>query len=151
MFVGVICEDKKSRFARKKDPFFSIREVFFFRLWCGFLKRFAQQETESKWRWLLEGSTIDLQWVQVHPTGLVKIAAEDEKIKFLAAEALGGVGGLLIDKNGKWFCKGLGKRGYVGSCGKMNSPSVSYSTKKPLKKLFGNACKLCLGRDFFFF
>ena len=30
--------------------------------------------------------TIDLEWVQVHPTGLVKLDNPDEKIKFLAAK-----------------------------------------------------------------
>ena len=39
--------------------------------------------------------TIDLEWVQVHPTGLVKPSDPDAKIKFLAAEALRGVGGLV--------------------------------------------------------
>ena len=36
------------------------------------------------------GKTIDLEWVQVHPTGLVKPDDPDAKIKFLAAEASGG-------------------------------------------------------------
>merc|ERR1712113_540394 len=39
-------------------------------------------------------STIDLEWVQVHPTGLVKPDDPDAKVKFLAAEALRGVGGI---------------------------------------------------------
>merc|ERR1711948_207266 len=34
------------------------------------------------------GKSIDLEWVQVHPTGLVKPDDPDAKIKFLAAEAL---------------------------------------------------------------
>ena len=33
--------------------------------------------------------TIDLEWVQVHPTGLVKPDDADAKIKFLAAEVQG--------------------------------------------------------------
>ena len=37
--------------------------------------------------------TIDLEWVEVHPTGSVKPDAPDAEIKFLAAEALCGVGG----------------------------------------------------------
>merc|ERR1719282_127901 len=41
--------------------------------------------------------TIDLEWVQVHPTGLVKPDDPDAKVKFLAAEALRGVGGLIFD------------------------------------------------------
>merc|ERR1711879_464508 len=57
--------------------------------------------------------TIDLEWVQVHPTGLVKPDDADAKVKFLAAEALRGVGGLVLDKNGKRFANELGRRDYV--------------------------------------
>jgi flavocytochrome c len=41
--------------------------------------------------------TVDLEWVQVHPTGLVHPEEPDAKVKFLAAEALRGVGGILLD------------------------------------------------------
>ncbi len=58
-------------------------------------------------------NTVDLEWVQVHPTGLVKPDDADAKVKFLAAEALRGVGGLLIDANGNRFCNELGRRDYV--------------------------------------
>ncbi|CAK9008239.1 unnamed protein product [Durusdinium trenchii] len=57
--------------------------------------------------------TIDLEWVQVHPTGLVKPDDADAKIKFLAAEALRGVGGLILNADGKRFCNELGRRDYV--------------------------------------
>merc|ERR1719471_2100387 len=57
--------------------------------------------------------TIDLEWVQVHPTGLVKPDDPDAKVKFLAAEALRGVGGLVLDKDGKRFANELGRRDYV--------------------------------------
>merc|ERR1712003_197414 len=57
--------------------------------------------------------TIDLEWVQVHPTGLVKPDDADAKVKFLAAEALRGVGGLVLDKDGKRFANELGRRDYV--------------------------------------
>jgi len=57
--------------------------------------------------------TIDLEWVQVHPTGLVKPEEADAKIKFLAAEALRGVGGLILNAEGKRFCNELGRRDYV--------------------------------------
>ena len=40
--------------------------------------------------------TIDLEWVQVHPTGLVKPYDAAAKIKFLPSEALRGVGYLLV-------------------------------------------------------
>merc|ERR1711920_752197 len=57
--------------------------------------------------------TVDLEWVQVHPTGLVKPDDPDAKIKFLAAEALRGVGGLVLDANGKRFANELGRRDCV--------------------------------------
>lgn len=56
---------------------------------------------------------IYLDKVQVHPTGLVDPAEPDAKWKFLAAEALRGVGGLILDANGKRFCDELGHRDYV--------------------------------------
>lgn len=37
----------------------------------------------------------------------------DAKVKFLAAEALRGVGGILLDANGNRFCDELGHRDYV--------------------------------------
>jgi len=57
--------------------------------------------------------TVDLEWIQVHPTGLVHPEEPDAKVKFLAAEALRGVGGLLLDMDGKRFCNELGRRDYV--------------------------------------
>jgi len=58
-------------------------------------------------------ASIDLEWVQVHPTGLVEPDDPEAKIKFLAAEALRGVGGLVFDADGKRFCNELGRRDYV--------------------------------------
>jgi len=57
--------------------------------------------------------TVDLEWIQVHPTGLVHPEEPDSKVKFLAAEALRGVGGVLLDMEGKRFCNELGRRDYV--------------------------------------
>jgi len=59
------------------------------------------------------GLSIDLEWVQVHPTGLVKPDDPDAKVKFLAAEALRGVGGIVLDAQGKRFANELGRRDYV--------------------------------------
>jgi len=56
---------------------------------------------------------VDLEWVQVHPTGLVHPDEPDSKVKFLAAEALRGVGGVLLDIEGNRFCNELGRRDYV--------------------------------------
>ncbi|EJD51029.1 Flavocytochrome c [Auricularia subglabra TFB-10046 SS5] len=56
---------------------------------------------------------IDLEKIQVHPTGLVDPKEPEAKVKFLAAEALRGVGGLLLDNEGQRFCDELGHRDYV--------------------------------------
>ncbi|EIW82562.1 Flavocytochrome c [Coniophora puteana RWD-64-598 SS2] len=58
-------------------------------------------------------SAIDLEKVQVHPTGLVDPNEPDAKVKFLAAEALRGVGGLLLDNNGDRFVDELQHRDFV--------------------------------------
>merc|ERR1712054_565554 len=57
--------------------------------------------------------TVDLEWIQVHPPGLVHPEEPDAKVKFLAAEALRGVGGVLLDMEGKRFANELGRRDYV--------------------------------------
>ena len=63
------------------------------------------------------GNTIDMKYVQVHPTGLVHPDDPKAKTKWLAAEALRGAGGLLLDANGRRFVNELGRRDYVS--GKM--------------------------------
>lgn len=55
----------------------------------------------------------DMDQVQIHPTGLVHPNEPDNPVKFLAAEALRGVGGLMFDKNGKRFVNELGRRDFV--------------------------------------
>merc|ERR1712232_810947 len=75
--------------------------------------------------------TIDLEWVQVHPTGLVKPDDPDAKVKFLAAEALRGVGGLIFDANGKRFANEVGRRDYV--TGEM------WKNKPPFRLTLNNA------------
>ncbi|KAJ7188556.1 fumarate reductase [Mycena filopes] len=81
------------------------------------------------------GMGIDLEKVQVHPTGLVDPNEPDAKVKFLAAEALRGVGGLLLDNTGSRFVDELQHRDYV--TGKM------WENKKyPIRLLLnGNASK----------
>jgi succinate dehydrogenase/fumarate reductase flavoprotein subunit len=56
---------------------------------------------------------IDMEKVQVHPTGLVDPKEPEAKVKFLAAEALRGVGGLLLDNTGARFVDELQHRDYV--------------------------------------
>ena len=58
-------------------------------------------------------SAIDMEKVQVHPTGLVDPNEPGAKVKFLAAEALRGVGGLLFNSEGKRFVDELQHRDYV--------------------------------------
>ncbi|KAL5091882.1 hypothetical protein Trisim1_002693 [Trichoderma cf. simile WF8] len=59
------------------------------------------------------GNGIDMDKVQVHPTGLVDPKDPGNKWKFLAAEALRGEGGLLLNGDGDRFCDELGHRDYV--------------------------------------
>jgi flavocytochrome c len=56
---------------------------------------------------------IGLKHVQVHPTGLINESDPDCKTKFLAAEALRGEGGILLDNQGSRFVNDIGKRDYV--------------------------------------
>lgn len=57
--------------------------------------------------------TFDMHCVQVHPTGLIDPSEPEAKVKFLAAEALRGSGGIILDREGNRFCDELGKRDYV--------------------------------------
>lgn len=43
----------------------------------------------------------DMECVQVHPTGVVHPKEPNAKVKFLAAEALRGEGGLILNRYGK--------------------------------------------------
>ena len=56
---------------------------------------------------------VDMEWIQVHPTGLYNPSDAKSKWLFLGAEALRGVGGIILDGNGKRFCNELGRRDYV--------------------------------------
>lgn len=92
------------------------------------------------------GSAIDLEKVQVHPTGLVDPKDPNSKIKFLAAEALRGVGGLLINAEGKRFCDELGHRDYVtGEIWKTKGPVRLVLNGKASKEIEWH-CKHYVGR-----
>merc|ERR1712012_418705 len=92
------------------------------------------------------GKTIDLEWVQVHPTGLVKPDDPDAKIKFLAAEALRGVGGLVLDANGKRFANELGRRDYVTGEMWKNKPPFRLCLNKAASDEISWHCKHYTGR-----
>merc|ERR1719188_2031226 len=68
---------------------------------------------------------VDLNSVQVHPTGLVPSDGKVGKVLFLAAEALRGCGGVLLDANGQRFANELGRRDYVsGQMWKNKGPFI---------------------------
>merc|ERR1712054_756091 len=90
--------------------------------------------------------TIDLEWVQVHPTGLVKPDDADAKIKFLAAEALRGVGGIVLDCNGKRFANELGRRDYVTGEMWKNKPPFRLCLNKAASDEIIWHCKHYTGR-----
>merc|ERR1712019_302380 len=91
-------------------------------------------------------STIDLEWVQVHPTGLVKPDDPDAKIKFLAAEALRGVGGLVLDAHGNRFANELGRRDYVTGEMWKNKPPFRLCLNKAASDEIIWHCKHYTGR-----
>merc|ERR1711879_835429 len=90
--------------------------------------------------------TIDLEWVQVHPTGLVKPDDPDAKVKFLAAEALRGVGGLIFDANGKRFANEVGRRDYVTGEMWKNKPPFHLTLNKAASDEIIWHCKHYTGR-----
>ncbi len=56
---------------------------------------------------------VDLEDVQVHPTGFFNPAEPDNKVKTLCAEITRGEGGILLDAKGHRFANELGTRDYV--------------------------------------
>ncbi|ORX94242.1 Flavocytochrome c [Basidiobolus meristosporus CBS 931.73] len=92
------------------------------------------------------GSMIHMDKIQVHPTGLIDPKDPDAKVKFLAAEALRGVGGILVNAEGERFCDELGHRDYV--TGEM------WKTKAPIRLILNSKasdslewhCKHYVGR-----
>eukprot|EP00392_Amoebophrya_sp_AT5.2_P015182 g15381.t1 len=56
---------------------------------------------------------VDMEYVQVHPTGFVDPKEPAAATKTLAAEVLRGVGGILLNEDGERFCDELGTRQYV--------------------------------------
>ncbi|RKP18852.1 FAD/NAD(P)-binding domain-containing protein, partial [Rozella allomycis CSF55] len=58
-------------------------------------------------------SLVDMDKVQVHPTGFVSLEDPENHQKFLAPEALRGHGGILVNSFGNRFCNELGLRDEV--------------------------------------
>ena len=92
------------------------------------------------------GEVVDMEWVQVHPTGLVHPDDPNAKVKWLAAEALRGVGGILLDSLGNRFCDELGRRDYVtGEMNKLKGPFRLVLNSKASKEIEWH-CKHYVGR-----
>jgi flavocytochrome c len=94
------------------------------------------------------GNSIDMEKVQVHPTGLVDPNEPDAKVKFLAAEALRGVGGILLTSDGKRFCDELGHRDYVtGEMWKFKKAPYRLILNGAASKEIEWHCKHYMGRN----
>ena len=63
----------------------------------------------------LGAGAIDMQRVQVHPTGFINPEDERADTKTLAAELLRGAGGILLTRSGQRFANELGTRDYVSA------------------------------------
>ena len=61
----------------------------------------------------LGAGTVDMEKVQIHPTGWVDPKNVTNPSKILAGELMRGVGGILINGDGERFCNELGTRAYV--------------------------------------
>lgn len=70
-------------------------------------------------------ATVDMDKVQLHPTGWIDPNDPHSKSKILAAELTRGAGGLLLNDAGKRFCNELGTRAYVTD--KMLSSDSEYA------------------------
>ncbi len=92
------------------------------------------------------GAAVDLEFVQVHPTGLVDPNDAGAKVKFLAAEALRGVGGLLLDGKAERFVNELATRDHVSEVmAKNKSPFRLVLNGKASKEIEWH-CKHYVGR-----
>ena len=56
---------------------------------------------------------VDMDQVQLHPTGFVDLTNRYDKKKFLAPELIRGVGAIILNQEGKRFCDEMGTRDYV--------------------------------------
>lgn len=82
----------------------------------------------------LGAELIDMDQVQVHPTGFIKQDDRENNWKFLAAESLRGIGGVLLNKDLKRFVNELNTRDVVSAA----------VTEQP-----GNSAYLILNEDMY--
>lgn len=93
------------------------------------LTKFATTNTKGttgdghKLAFKLGAGAIDMQRVQVHPTGFINPEDESADTKTLAAELLRGAGGILLTRSGVRFANELGTRDYVSARMQEEDPS----------------------------
>lgn len=75
---------------------------------------------------LKEANFIDMDKIQIHPTGLIDINDQNNKIKFLAPEYLRGNGSILLNKNGERFCDELETRNHIVQQMSLQKSNVFY-------------------------
>eukprot|EP01012_Entosiphon_sulcatum_P017577 TRINITY_DN2233_c0_g1_i1.p1 TRINITY_DN2233_c0_g1~~TRINITY_DN2233_c0_g1_i1.p1 ORF type:complete len:480 (-),score=46.07 TRINITY_DN2233_c0_g1_i1:11-1450(-) len=80
---------------------------------------------------LIGANLVDMDYIQVHPTGFVDPSNPTDSSKVLCAEALRGVGGLLINDSGVRFANELGQRDYLAT--KMSEQSGRLFLILPVK------------------
>jgi len=76
----------------------------------------------------LEAGVVDMDKIQLHPTGWIDDSDPFNPTKILAAELMRGVGGILLNSAGKRFCNELGTRAYVTE--KMLEHNPAYKLSK---------------------
>jgi flavocytochrome c len=90
--------------------------------------------------------TVDMDNVQVHPTGIVHPDEPQAKVKFLAAEALRGTGALVLNADGQRFMNEIGRRNYcTGEMKKNKGPFRLVLNGKCAKEIIWH-CKHYQGR-----
>lgn len=89
---------------------------------------------------------VDMEWIQVHPTGMVHPNDPNAHVKFLAAEALRGVGGIILDRHGNRFCNELGRRDYVSEMMSKNAGPFRLILNGKASKEIEWHCKHYTGR-----
>ncbi|KAF7300845.1 Flavocytochrome C [Mycena kentingensis (nom. inval.)] len=90
----------------------------------------------------LRAGTTDLTQVQVHPTGFVDPAQPSSKTRFLAAEALRGAGGMLLDKDGRRFVAEVERRDVVTDA----MQSVENAGRGPVRIVLGEKAAAEVGK-----
>ncbi|KAI4603877.1 hypothetical protein KJ359_003701 [Pestalotiopsis sp. 9143b] len=73
---------------------------------------------------------VDMDSVQIHPTGFVDPQDPEARYKFLAAEALRGEGGIMLDGRGRRFVDELGTRAHVSAAIQQLPQSQTHSDRR---------------------